>query len=124
MQVVHTRCCGLDVHRKTVVACVLLTEDGGRVRKLVRTVSTMTADLLALSDWLDALGVTQIAMEGTGVYWKPVFNLLEGRVAVLLVNAQHIKIAPANRGSVLGEMIPGTRAAAQQALAGFGAFRR
>ena len=68
MQVVHARCCGLDVHRKTVVACVLLTEEGGRVRKHVRTFGTMTPDLLALSDWLDSLGVTQIALESTGVY--------------------------------------------------------
>ena len=95
MQVVHTRCCGLDVHQKTVVACVLLTEHDGQVRKQVRTFSTMTVELLALSDWLDTLGVTQIAMESTGVYWKPVFNLLEadGRT-VVLVNAQHVKAFP------------------------------
>jgi len=101
MQVVHPRCCGLDVHKKTVVACVLLTEHDGRVRKQVRTFSTMTVDLLALSDWLDTLGVTQIAMESTGVYWKPVFNLLEadGRT-VVLVNAQHVKAVPGRKTDV------------------------
>lgn len=66
MRVVYQRCCGLDVHRKMVVACVLLTEDDGRLRRQVRTFGTMSADLLALSDWLDTLGVEQIAMESTG----------------------------------------------------------
>jgi transposase len=78
MQVVHARCCGLDVHKRTVVACVLLTAEDGRVQRQVRTFSTMTADLLALSDWLAQQQVDQIALESTGVYWRPVFNLLEG----------------------------------------------
>jgi len=68
MQVVHPRCCGLDVHKRTVVACVMLTTADGQVEKHVRTFSTLTADLLALSDWLDELGVDQIALESTGVY--------------------------------------------------------
>ena len=101
MQVVYRRCCGLDVHRKTVVACVLLTEDDGRVRKQVRTFSTMTADLLALSDWLDSLGVAQIAMESTGVYWKPIFNLLEAEErTTMLVNAQHVKAVSGRKADV------------------------
>ncbi len=101
MQVVHARCCGLDVHRETVVACVLLTEEVGRVRKHVRTFGTMTADLLALSDWLDSLGVTQIAMESTGVYWKPIFNLLEAAErTIVLVNAQHVKAVPGRKTDV------------------------
>ncbi len=77
MQVVHAQCCGLDVHKKTVVACVLLTAEDGSVQRMVRTFSTMTAALLALSDWLCSLGVTHVAMEsrvGTGgpflMYWK------------------------------------------------------
>ena len=68
MQVVHERCCGLDVHKKTVVACVLLTAPTGQVTKVVRVYATMTADLLALGDWLSSLGVTQLAIESTGVY--------------------------------------------------------
>jgi transposase len=87
MQVVYARCCGLDVHKKTVVACVLLTESDGGVRKHVRTVGTMTADLLALSDWLSGRGVRHVAMESTGVYWRPVFNRLgEDERTVVLVN--------------------------------------
>ncbi len=101
MRVVYRRCCGLDVHRKTVVACVLLTGDDGRVCKQVRTFGTMTAELLALADWLDTLGVTQIAMESTGVYWKPVFNLLEGEGrTIVLVNAQHVKAVPGRKTDV------------------------
>ena len=70
MRVVHERCCGLDVHKKTVVACVLLTQADGTVERKVRSFGTMTADLLALSDWLAALEVGQIALESTGVYWR------------------------------------------------------
>ncbi len=72
MQVIHARCCGLDVHKRTVVACVLITEPDGSVVKHVRTFSTMTADLLRLSDWLRGLGVTQLAMESTGVVRREV----------------------------------------------------
>ena len=71
MQVVHTRCCGLDVHKKTVVACVLLTQPTGQVEREVRTFGTMPTDLLALSDWLSSLDVRQIALESTGVYTPP-----------------------------------------------------
>ena len=69
MQVVHARCCGLDVHKKTVVACVLLTRDDGTVQRHARTFGTMTVELLALSDWLHGWGVTHVALESTGVYW-------------------------------------------------------
>jgi transposase len=101
MQVVHARCCGLDVHKKSVVACVLLTESDGTVRRQVRTFGTMTADLLVLDDWLTGHGVTQIAMESTGVYWRPVFNLLEGEErTVTLVNAQHLKAVPGHKTDV------------------------
>jgi transposase len=101
MEVVHTRCCGLDVHKKTVVACLLLTEPDGSVRRQVRTFGTMTADLLVLDDWLTDHGVTQIAMESTGVYWRPVFNLLENEErTVTLVNAQHLKAVPGHKTDI------------------------
>src|SRR5437763_15092 len=102
MQVVYERCCGRDVHKKTVVACVLLTRPDGTVQRQVRTFATMTADLLALSDWLRGWGVTHVALESTGVYWQPVFNILEeeeGRT-LLLVNAQHIKTVPGRKTDV------------------------
>ena len=88
MQIVHERCCGLDVHKKTVVACILITLANGEVQRHTRTFSTMTASLLALSDWLESLAVTVIAMESTGIYWRPVFNLLEEGRSVILVNAE------------------------------------
>src|SRR5690348_2926613 len=91
MDVVHARCCGVDVHKKTVVACLIVPGPTGAVRKEVRTFGTMTADLLALVDWLLAAGCTCVAMESTGVFWKPLYNLLEGVLEVLVVNAQHIK---------------------------------
>src|SRR5579875_3439990 len=100
MQVVHQRCCGLDVHKKTVVACLLITVASGEVQKHVRTFSTMTADLLALADWLKAFQVTHVAMESTGVFWKPVFNLLEEDFTVILVNAQHMKAVPGRKTDI------------------------
>jgi transposase len=101
MQVVYARCCGLDVHKRTVVACVLITRPDGTVHRQVRTFATMTADLLALSDWLAGWGVTHIAMESTGVYWQPVFNVLEDETrTILLVNAQHIKTVPGRKTDI------------------------
>jgi transposase len=98
MQVVHTHSCGLDVHKKTVVACVLITQEDGTVMRQVRTFHTMTQELLALSDWLDARSITHIAMESTGVYWQPVYNILEDGIrTILLVNAQHIKAVPGRK---------------------------
>ena len=80
MELLHRRCCGLDVHKETVVACVRRLDDRGRAREEVRTFGTMTCDLLALGDWLVAGGVTHAAMASTGVYGKPVWHLLDGRV--------------------------------------------
>jgi transposase len=101
MEIVHTRCCGLDVHKKTVVACVLLTGTDGVVERQVRTFNTMTADLLALGDWLSNLGVSQVAMESTGVYWRPVFNVLEDEErTLLLVNPQHMRAVPGKKTDV------------------------
>jgi len=95
MQIIHPCCCGLDVHTKTVVACLI--KQG---KKQVRTFSTMTADLLAMSDWMVAEGCTHVAIESTGVYWKPVFNLLEGVLEVILVNARHVKAVPGRKTDV------------------------
>lgn len=96
MRVLHDRCAGLDVHKKTVVACVITPE--GRE---IRTFSTMTEDLLALVDWLQERGCRVVAMESTGVYWKPVFNLLEAaELEPIVVNAQHIKAVPGRKTDV------------------------
>jgi transposase len=91
----------LDIHKRSVVACVLLTEPDGTVRRLVRTFGTMTADLLALSDWLASLDVTHVAMESTGVFWRPVFNLLEDEArTIVLVKAQHLATVPGRKTDV------------------------
>lgn len=100
MRVVHERCAGLDVHKKTVVACRMVPDDDGGWEIKIRTFSTMTADLFELADWLREVGVTHVAMESTGVYWKPVFNVLEGEFEVLLVNAKHIKFVPGRKTDV------------------------
>jgi transposase len=100
MDLIHACCAGLDVHKKTVVACVRRVAADGRVGREVRTFGTVTADLIALADWLDAEGAGHVAMESTGVYWKPVYHLLEGRFEVLLVNAQHIKQVPGRKTDV------------------------
>lgn len=91
MEVVYARCCGIDVHKQTVVACVMVTDETGKVQKETRTFATMSGDLHALAQWLRATGVTHVAMESTGVYWKPVYNLLEGQFEILVVNPDHIK---------------------------------
>jgi len=100
MEVVHERCCGLDVHKKTVVACVITPEVWGKAR-LVRTFGTMTKGLLELVAWLESQGVSQVAMESTGVYWKPVFNLLEAAgLNAILVNAREVKQVPGRKTDV------------------------
>jgi transposase len=100
MNPIQDRCAGLDVHKKTVVVCVRCTGPDGSVDSQVRTFGTMTADLLALSDWLAAQGVRQLAMESTGVYWKPIFNILEGHFEVMLVNAGRLKQVPGRKTDV------------------------
>ena len=100
MDILYPRCAGIDVHKANVVVCVRLADRPGKPFEEIRTFSTMTQDLLALSDWLAEHGVTHVAMESTGVYWKPVFNVLEGRVRVLLVNAEHIKQVPGRKTDV------------------------
>jgi transposase len=100
MEVIFSCCAGLDVHKKTVVACVRRLEPDGRVDQQVRTFGTMTDELLALADWLAGQGVVQVALESTGVFWKPVFNLLEARFTLTVVNAQHIKQVPGRKTDV------------------------
>ena len=95
MEIIYPSCGGLDVHAKTVVACLIR-----QGKKQTRTFSTMTDDLLALSDWLMREECTHVAMESTGVYWKPVFNILEGVVEVVLVNARHVKAVPGRKTDV------------------------
>jgi len=95
MQVLYPSCCGIDVHAKTVVACLI--KQG---KRQTRTFSTMTDDLLHLSDRLTAEGCTHVAIEWTGVYWKPVFNILEGPLSVILVNARNVKAMPGHKTDV------------------------
>jgi transposase len=95
MEIIHPCCCGLDVHAKTVVACLI--KHG---KKQTRTFSTMTDDLLDLSDWLVRERCTHVAIESTGVYWRPVFNILEGTLEVILVNARHVKGLPGRKTDV------------------------
>lgn len=95
MDVLHKRCCGLDVHKNSVVVCVITPEG-----KETRSFGTMTEDLLALADWLNSHGVTHVAMESTGPYWKPVYNVLEAEFTLTLGNAQHIKVVPGRKTDV------------------------
>jgi transposase len=102
MEILYAICCGLDVHKDTLTACLRRHDASGQVTKALRTFGTTTAELLALLDWLGAADCTHVAMESTGVYWKPVFNILEGHVEQLLVvNAQHIKALPGRKKDTL-----------------------
>ena len=101
MEQVFERVSGLDVHKATIAACVRVPGANGKRLQSVRTFGTTTADLLALRDWLDAHGVTHVAMESTGVYWKPVYYLLEEQVTCLLVNATHVKKVPGRKTDAL-----------------------
>jgi transposase len=100
MDVVYERCCGLDIHKKLIVACLLTPGPGAQPVKEVRSFGTMTADLLDLADWLGAAGCTHVAMESTGVYWKPIYNLLEDQFTLLLVNPKHFRAVPGRKTDV------------------------
>lgn len=100
MEILYDLCCGLDVHKRTVVACLLVPGPAGESSREIRTFGTMTADLLVLSDWLAEAGCTHVAMESTGVFWKPIYNLLEDRFALIVANAQHIKAVPGRKTDV------------------------
>jgi transposase len=97
MRVMHERCAGLDVHQKTVVACVLSGPAGSEGQQEKRTFTTVTSELLKLGEWLAERGVTAVAMESSGVYWKPVWAILEGRFEMTLANAAHIKNVPGRK---------------------------
>jgi len=101
MEVIYERCAGLDVHKKTVVACRVSTKANGRKEQETCTFGTTTAELLQLLDWLQEWECTHVAMESTGEYWKPVYNILEGHLEVLLVNTRHVKGVPGRKTDVL-----------------------
>ena len=96
MELLYPYCCGLDVHKKSITACVLLAE-GKKRQKFLRRFGTVTAELRELAAWLASFSVTHVAMESTGVYWKPIWNVLEGQLELLLVNAAHIKNVPGRK---------------------------
>lgn len=100
MEVIYSRCCGLDVHKKSVSACVIISFPDQAPEKEVRSFGTMTDDLEALAAWLKAKGVSHVAMESTGVYWQPVWNILEEDFVLLLANAQHVKAVPGRKSDV------------------------
>jgi len=100
MDIFRDRCAGFDVHKKTVVVCVRCALPGGEVETETRTFGTMTGDLLELADWLKRRGVRHAAMESTGVYWKPIWHILESSLELVLVNAAHIKQAPGRKTDV------------------------
>ena len=100
MEVTYSHCAGLDVHKKLVVACCLWPTENGKLSKETRSFGTTTQELLLLSSWLSSLEITHIAMESTGEYWKPVYNILESSFEVMVVNAQHIKNVPGRKTDV------------------------
>jgi len=118
MEEVFTCCVGLDVHKESIEACVRRIELNGRLHQETRHWGSMTEDLLAMADWMTAQGVTHVAMESTGVFWKPIFNILEDRFTVLLVNAHHIKQVPGRQerrsGLPVDRTTLATRAAQRQ----------
>jgi transposase len=99
VDLIHKRCAGLDVHQRTVVACARIVEDD-KVTEEVRTFETTTTGLLELSAWLEAQEITHVAMEATGVYWKPVWHILEAKFELILANAAHIKNVPGRKTDV------------------------
>jgi transposase len=100
MRLHHPRCAGLDIHQKTIVACVRLQLPGSAVTNQTRTFGTNTADLLALADWLREQGVTHAAMESTGVYWRPIWHVLEDEIDLILANPQHVRQVPGRKTDV------------------------
>jgi len=100
MEMQMKRACGLDVHQATVVACLLIVLGNGKVKKQIRTFGTTTRKWLALREWLLSEGCTHLAMESTGVYWKPVYAVLEGAVELIVANAQQIKNVPGRKTDV------------------------
>jgi transposase len=95
--IVYPHCAGLDVHKKFVVACRFSKDGQGKTRQELRKFGTLTGELLELADWLAEGGVTQVAMESTGVYWQPIYHILEERFEIFLVNAQAVKRMPGRK---------------------------
>jgi transposase len=100
MEVIYPRTAGLDIHLKLIVACRITPGEGSRVQREVRSFGTTTAAIGQMADWLAERGVTHVAMEATGVYWKPIYNLLENRFELILANAQHVKAVPGRKTDV------------------------
>jgi transposase len=100
MQVLYERCCGLDIHKRLIVACAITPGPGGRPQRELRSFGTMTADILQLGDWLAERGISQVVMESTGNYWRPIWNLLEGQCTLVLANARAIKQVPGRKTDV------------------------
>lgn len=100
MENIYPSCAGLDVHKESVEACVRRMEADGGLHQQTRHWGTMTRDLRAMAEWMAAQGVTHVAMESTGVYWKPIYNILESRFTVLLVNAHHLKQVPGRKSDI------------------------
>jgi len=100
MDVLYPRCCGIDIHKKSITVCVLIRESGRKEQKQIREFGTTTSAILSCGDWLRDLGVTHVAMESTGVYWRPIWNLLEGQFELLLANATHVKNVPGRKTDV------------------------
>ncbi len=96
MEVLYARCCGLDVHQRVVVACLSLVEAGLR-RKEIRTFGTTTRELISMRNWLIEAGCTHVAMESTGVYWRPIYQRLFGFFELVVANAQHLKAVPGRK---------------------------
>ena len=100
MQTLVERGCGLDVHQATVVACLLIVLESGKIHKQIRTFGTTTRELVSLREWLLSEGCTHVAMESTGVYWKPIYAILEGAFEIVVANAQHVKKVPGRKTDV------------------------
>lgn len=100
IDVLYERCCGLDLHKRSVTACRVVPGPGGQPTQEIRTFGTMTGELLARGDWLAEGDVTHVAMASTGVSWKPIWNLFEERFTLLLVNAAHVKVVPGRKRDV------------------------
>jgi transposase len=100
MEAIIERCCGIDVHKKTITVCLMIGEADKTPRQTIKTFSTMTEDLLACRDWLICEGCTYAVLESSGVYWKPLFNVLEDAIEVILANARHIKNVPGRKTDV------------------------
>src|SRR6266508_3321218 len=99
MKTLHKRCAGLDVHKAEVVACLRVITNR-KVGREVRRFPTTTQGLLALAEWLENAGCTHVAMKATGVYWKPVWHILEGHFVLILANAAHVKTVPGRKSDV------------------------